>query len=107
MESVFPELNSLLLIPKVCDVRKIGEMFSLKLLLSVLPTNSANLCPHSFIVREHGFVTNDNMLIVHIHPACFFKTGWKDMNYKHMAQGRDCKHGIKHSGSRTGREYRD
>jgi hypothetical protein len=63
----FPELNSLFITPKVCDVRKIGEHFFslllllLLLLLLVLPTNSANLCPCSFIVRKRDFVTNDNI----------------------------------------------
>jgi hypothetical protein len=34
------------------------------------------------------------------------ETDCKDVNCMHVAQSRDCKHGIKHSGSRKGKEYR-
>ena len=87
MESLFPELKS----PYYTKGVRSVNIFSLKLLLlSVLPTNSGNLCPCSFIVRERDFVTNDNIK----------ETDWKDVNYLHVAQSRDCKHGIKHSGSK-------
>lgn len=61
-----------------------------KLLSFALPTNSANLCLCSFIVRERDFVTYDNIK----------ETDWKDVNCMHVAQSTDCKHGIKPSGSR-------
>jgi hypothetical protein len=59
----------------VTYVRSVN-LFTPKLLISVLPTNSANLCPCSVIVRDRDFVTNDNIK----------EPDWKDVNCMHVAQ---------------------